>query len=265
MKETVQDIIRFLIEPLDRIENTVDTLQFGDPQAEVTGIVTAFMPTQRVIEEAAALGANLVIAHEAPFYSHHEAFGHTLAGDPVYEAKKRFMLESNLALFRLHDYIHRYRPDGIMEGLIEALDWNGYVTEHRPVTSIAEIPPMTVREAAAYVKERLGLAFVRVTGDLDLSCSRVGLLAGYRGKGDVAIPLFEEHRLDLIIYGEGPEWETPEYVRDAVYQGRSRAAIVLGHAESEEAGMKLLAKRLQSRYPSLPVQFLADEPIFRII
>jgi len=90
-------------------------------------------------------------------------------------------------------------------------------------------------------------------------------MAGYRGGGTHAIPLIEKHRLDLVLCGEGPEWETPEYVRDAVRQVRSKALITLGHAESEAAGMKLLADRLQARYPGLPVRYIAEEPIFRIL
>ena len=35
------------------------------------------------------------------------------------------------------------------------------------------------------------------------------------GGGALAIPYFEAEHLDLIITGEGPEGETPEYVRDA--------------------------------------------------
>jgi putative NIF3 family GTP cyclohydrolase 1 type 2 len=112
------------------------------------------------------------------------------------------------------------------------------------------------------VKRRLGLSVVRVSGDLDAPCRRIGLLVGYRGGGANAIPLFEQERLDLVICGEGPEWETPEYVRDAARQGRARALIVLGHAESEAAGMRLLARRLAAAFPHIPVRCADEEPVF---
>ncbi|WP_276352305.1 Nif3-like dinuclear metal center hexameric protein [Cohnella caldifontis] len=265
MKITVQDVIRELIQPVGPLENTVDTLKFGDPAAKVNGIVTTFMPSQRVLEEAAAWGANLVIAHEAPFYHHRDAFAETLESDPVVRAKRGFIQESGLAIFRFHDYWHRYRPDGIMEGLIEALGWSAYAMEHLPTASIAEIPPMTALEAAEQAKKRLGIRYVRFTGNPDAICRRVGLMAGYRGGGTHAIPLIEQYQLDLVLCGEGPEWETPEYIRDAARQGRGKALITLGHAESEAAGMKLLADRLQARYPGLPVRYIAEEPIFRIL
>jgi putative NIF3 family GTP cyclohydrolase 1 type 2 len=265
MSIVIQDVIQALIKPVGHIEQSVDTLLYGDPQAQVTGIVTTFMPSQLVLEEAVALGANLIIAHEGPFYSHHNTMEKMIEDDPVYLKKKTFILNSGLAIFRLHDYVHRYQPDGIIEGLIHALAWESYVTEHRPVASLIEVPPMTVKEIAEYVKGKLGLSYVRVVGDMGAPCRRVGVLVGYRGGGQLAIPLFVEEKLDLIIYGEGPEWETPEYVRDATMQGSSKGLIVIGHAESEQSGMKLLAERVQQQFPDIPVRFVANEAVFRFV
>jgi hypothetical protein len=98
-----------------------------------------------------------------------------------------------------------------------------------------------------------------------MSCKRVGVLVGYRGGGESVLPLFEKENLDLVIYGEGPEWETPEYVRDAVRQGRKKALIVLGHAESEMPGMEYFARELQEKFPSIPVHFLPEKSVFRIL
>ena len=67
------------------------------------------------------------------------------------------------------------------------------------------------------MKNRLGITYLRAHGDLGMECSKIGLLAGYRGGAQNALPLFDREQLDLIIYGEGPEGETPEYVSDAVF------------------------------------------------
>lgn len=175
------------------------------------------------------------------------------------------METSGIALFRFHDYMHRYTPDGVMEGLIQTLNWMPYVQEHHAAYTILQIPFETVINIAEHVKNRLGITFVRAHGDLGMACSRIALLAGYRGGGQNALPLFEREQLDLIIYGEGPEWETPEYVRDAVYQRRHKALIVLGHAESEEPGMELLANKLTSMYPEIPIHYVKERPIFQVI
>jgi len=262
MRTTVGDVIAALTAPAGQLGQTVDELLFGEPETTVTGIVTAFMPTQRALEEAHAAGANLVIAHEGPFYSHHAGFAKTIEDDPVYQAKKNFILEAGLAIYRLHDHIHRYRPDGIAEGLIEALDWTRFAVRHLPAAAVIEREVTTVRAVADELKRRLGLPVVRVAGDIGAPCRRIGLLVGNRGGGANAIPLFEQERLDLVICGEGPEWETPEYVRDAARQGRARAVIVLGHAESEAAGMRLLARRLAAAFPHIPVRCADEEPVF---
>ena len=221
-----------------------------------------------MLERALELEANLVIAHEPLFYCHQwtDAFERdVLAGSPVYAAKRELIVRSGLAVFRFHDYWHRYQPDGVMEGWIEALEWSGCVKKHAPYYTVVEIPKMTATEVARYIKIKLGIGFVRIAGDAEAPCARIGLLAGYRGSGDKAIPLFWREGADIVIYGEGPEWETPEYVRDAVRQGRTSAVIALGHAESEEPGMKLLARRLKRWFPGLPVHFVPEEPIFRVL
>lgn len=264
MTITIREILESLAGPEEHIETTVDTLKSGDPNAEVKGIVTAFMATQHVVERAIAMGANLLITHEGAFYSHHERTD-TLKDDPVYREKLRLIEDSGIAIYRCHDYWHRYEPDGIMTGLVHALEWQLHVDEQQPAAAILTIPAMTVIEVAEYVKRKLGISYVRVAGDSSLTCRKVGILVGYRGGGTTAIPLFVNANLDLIIAGEGPEWETPEYVRDAVHQGRNRALIMLGHAESEEPGMQYLAELLAVKYSMIPVHFIADKPIYEIL
>lgn len=265
MNTRIKDILHALIEPIGTLEQTVDTLKAGDPSTEVTGIVMTFMPTMRVLEEARSLGANLVIAHEGLYYSHHDSFEASMLEDPIYLAKKAFIRESGLAVFRFHDYCHRYVPDSITEGLVRELGWDGYVWDREPAYSVVEVPPQSLAALTEHVKARLGAAYVRIAGNPDAVCRRVGVLVGYRGGGPLAIPLFEKHQLDLIIYGEGPEWEMPEYVRDAIHIGQAKCLIALGHAESEQAGMKLLAERLQQRFPHILVHFVPNEPLFRVV
>ncbi|OMD90812.1 transcriptional regulator [Paenibacillus odorifer] len=261
---TIRAILKDLMGTVEQVEGTVDILNSGEPETEVTGIITAFSATQNIVEQAIALGANLLITHEGVFYSHHAA-NEWLEGDPVYHAKKSLIEHSPIAIFRYHDYWHRQEPDGIMMGLLRELDWSDYVEEQQAAATILTIPAMTVMEAAQYIKSKLGISYVRAAGDLSLSCKRVGILVGYRGGGMMAIPLFNDHNLDLIIAGEGPEWETPEYVRDAGHQGRSKALIMLGHAESEAPGMKYLAEILADKYPMLPTRFIAEQPIYQMV
>jgi len=259
----VQTVIERLTRPVGTIENTVDTLKFGSLDMEVSGIAVTFMPTQHAIQKAVALEANLMVAHEGVFHSHWDRPSYK--GSDVMEAKQRLIKESGLAIYRFHDYWHRYRPDGIAEGLVRSLKWEAYVEKKSRTATVLNIPPTTVHTVAEYVKTRLGLDFVRCVGELSMSCRRVGLLVGYRGGGSTAVPLFEEEDLEVLVYGEGPEWETPEYVRDAVFQGRRRALIVLGHAESEEPGMQYLASLMEEMFPSVPIFYIPGQKNFHVV
>ncbi|SEO49062.1 Nif3-like dinuclear metal center hexameric protein [Paenibacillus sp. OV219] len=258
----IRDVIDALGGPVG-----TDALCFGEPEEIVTGIAVAFTASQQVLEQAQQNGLNLIISHEGLFYSHHhQSYAKLIeVKDPVYEAKLRTIAEHRLAVYCYHDGLHRQKVDGIMEGLLAELGWDAYVQEHERAASVVELPTCTVGELAEELKRKLGIRLVRAAGDLTMTCRRVGVLVGFRGGGEVAIPLFERHQLDAIVYGEGQEWETPEYVRDAYYGGRKKALLVLGHLESEQPGMKLLADRLSVRFPDVPVHYMPVDSLFTVL
>lgn len=256
MEWTIRQVVNELTS--NPIENTVDTLKFGDENNKIKKIAICFMPTYEVIKQAIKQGVNLLICHEGVFFQHD--------GDQVVESggvgqkKWKLIQSSGIAIYRLHDAIHHeYQPDGIMEGLLHHLDWMDDVEEHKEIATIIQIPKRKLSDVIDYVKHKLNLSTVRYVGDLSMNCSRIAMLVGYRGGGLTAIPAFEVDQVDLVIYGEGPEWETPEYIRDANNQGNRIGAIILGHLESEESGMRYLAKRIEKRFPTIPVEFIATE------
>src|SRR5215207_6665798 len=88
---------------------TVDVIKTGDPTQEVTGIVTTFLATRAILQRAVELGANFVITHEPTFYNHLDETD-WLAEDPVYQAKRKFIDEHKLVIWRFHDYWHSHQP-----------------------------------------------------------------------------------------------------------------------------------------------------------
>lgn len=261
MEITVQDVINAIVLPKLSSEATVDKLLFGDPETIVTGISVTFLATQEVIEQSIKLGNNFIITHEGIFYSH---IGNTefLKSDPVFNQKLHLIESNSLSIFRFHDNIHRYQPDGIMAGLLKRLSLDIYEVNRSQTYSIIEIPKKSLLEIIQDIKKSLDIDYIRYMGDLSMECRRVGILVGYRGSGEMIIPLFHKESLDLVIYGEGPEWEAPEYVRDAIRQGNHRALIVLGHAESEKPGMEYVANLIKLKFPSIPVHYIDLEPLF---
>jgi putative NIF3 family GTP cyclohydrolase 1 type 2 len=71
-----------------------------------------------------------------------------------------------------------------------------------------------------------------------------------------------ENKADLLIIGESPEWETPEYIRDSRALGKSVSLIVLGHAYSEEPGMEYLVQWLQPKLPEIKITHIAPDSTF---
>ncbi|WP_067837978.1 Nif3-like dinuclear metal center hexameric protein [Amphibacillus sediminis] len=256
MKIYTKDIIHSLIQPIEPIERTVDTLKFGSMEQSITGVTVTFMPTIEAIEKTIKLGANMMITHEGIFYSHWDRTN--FADTWLYQKKKSLIERNQLQIFRLHDYIHQYQPDLITVGLVHALNWQNYVLKHETVAVIIELPAQTLDQIINEVKAKLELKQIKYAGDKTMTCKRIGLFVGYRGGSERTIPLINKYKLDLVIYGEGPEWETPEYLRDAHYLNQKTGLIVLGHQESESPGMQMLADQLQQKFPKLKIDYLSN-------
>ncbi|KIL40846.1 hypothetical protein SD70_10410 [Gordoniibacillus kamchatkensis] len=235
-------------------EGSVDTVKCGDASQPLTGIVTAFTVTHRVMREAASLGANLIITHEPTYYNHHDRTD-GLAGDPVYETKRRTLEELGLTVWRFHDYWHAHRPDGILTGVARKLGWEPYLDLGRP--AMAVVPATTLRSLALELKHKLALPFVRIAGDPEMACRQIGMLLGAVG-AERQIDYLRRDDVDAVVCGETAEWQTCEYVRDACAGGRPRGLVVLGHCGSEDEGMRYLADWLRPLLPAVPIAHISS-------
>jgi putative NIF3 family GTP cyclohydrolase 1 type 2 len=251
MSNSIQAIIDSIVQavPGAPLDETVDTYKSGDPSQPVTGIVTTFLASHQVIQRAIDLGANLIITHEPTYYNHRDEVD-WLARDPVYHAKHALLVENNIVVWRFHDYWHMQRPDGILTGMVKGLGWEAYADTENPL--LFHIPAMSLQAVAGKLKAKLGIRTVRAVGRLDMLCHSAGMLLGACG-GRMQIDLLRQEDVDVLICGEISEWETSEYVRDAVAQGRNKGLIVLGHANSEEPGMGWLVEWLRARFPNIAI------------
>ncbi|WP_058306628.1 Nif3-like dinuclear metal center hexameric protein [Gracilibacillus massiliensis] len=259
----VQDVIHTLISNVEAVDNTVDTLKFGDLNQEVNKVAVTFMPTYEVIKGAISTNIDLLICHEGLFYSHGNLG--VIEESEVYQQKRDLIEDSGLAIFRLHDYVHSYQPDGIMQGIIQTLQWQGFVRKNERAYSIFEIPKQQLIEVLSYLKDKLDINPIRYIGDLTTEIKHIALLVGFRGGGITAIPPFIHEHVDLVIYGEGPEWETPEYVRDAIAMKKNKAAIILGHYESEAPGMVYVTEELKRLLPNIEISYLPSKNCIQVL
>ena len=247
---TVQQVIdRILSEVPPGPEETVDTVKVGEPSQRVTGMVTTFLASCEVIDRAVSLVANFIITHEPTFYSHLDEVD-WLQKDDVYRHKLKLLQDNEIVVWRFHDGIHRLEPDGVITGVLEALGWKGLARPDNP--RVCEIPPMDLRDLATILRERLGTTRVLAVGDPRRVYRTVGLMVGASG-GMAQMRFAQETGVEVMVVGELAEWETSEYIRDAAHAGLNRAVLVVGHAVSEEPGMKWLADWLRPRFPAVTI------------
>lgn len=142
--------------------------------------------------------------------------------------------------------------------MLNKLGWEEYANPQE--MKLLTVPPNerhTVRTIAAHLKSNLEIESMLLAGDPYMTVNKIGLLPGASG-GRSHIGLFGNKDIDLLIVGETNEWETNEYVRDAVDMGFAKALIITGHQKSEEAGMITVVEILRRAFPDLQVLLIEN-------
>ncbi|WP_339705528.1 Nif3-like dinuclear metal center hexameric protein [Algoriphagus aquimarinus] len=226
---------------------TVDTLKTGSKEQQVTGIVTTMFATLTVIRKAIELKANFIIAHEPTFYTHLDET-EWLENDPVYQFKRKLLDEHGIAVWRNHDYVHSLKIDGVQAGVVKELSWESYYKQN----AVLNLPETTLEDLITHIKTKMNVPALRYVGDLSQKASKILLMPGAAG-GRRQMEMIMKEKPDVLICGESPEWETPEYVRNANEMEKKLALIVIGHSASEEGGSEFMAEWIKENIPEIPV------------
>lgn len=235
-------------------EPTVDTFKDGDSTTRVTGIVVTMMATFDVLRRAQARGANLVITHEPTFYDHFDKLDALESEhDVVTAAKRAFIHEHRMVVVRMHDHWHRRRPEPMAMNLARVLGWERYRSAGSEF--LYRLPETTLADLANTIRRRLPAPTLRVVGDSRLRVTKIGVTPGAAGF-DMQRRAFRSDEVEVLVIGEGREWEIVEYAADAVTAGQKKALIVLGHVPSEQNGMDAFARWLGTFVTEVPVTFM---------
>ena len=275
VKELIEEILKKSGSKRFAYEETCDHLMIGDENMEITGIVTTFMATVDVINEAIRIGANMIITHEPTWFTGADNED-WLSDDPVYLEKRKILLDNKIIVWRFHDHMHAGTEDGIYRGFDEEFGWEKYREipdlddEKKWFGGTYDLPETTLEELALFFKDKLGMSVIRVVGDPRMTVKRVGVLVGggSLGLGVENMPMIymKEKNVDVCVCGDITEWTLSAYVRDASQMGMKKAMIILGHERSEECGMKHLPDWLKSITGDIPVSFVdAGEPFTYIV
>jgi putative NIF3 family GTP cyclohydrolase 1 type 2 len=239
---------------------TVDAFKAGNPDTPVTGIAVTMMATLDVLQRASAQGLNLVITHEPTFYDHLDTPDGMDPSDPVWAEKRAFIEKHGMIIWRFHDHWHRRKPDGIEAGMAHALGWEKYQSDDNQY--LFTLPETSLQKLAAEVAKTLNSPSLRVVGNPEMKVSKVALSPGAAGFVRESHTL-EMDNVDVLLVGETREWETVEYVADAVTEGKKKALIVIAHIPSEQPGMEECTRWLKTFVKDIPVQFVpAKQPFW---
>jgi putative NIF3 family GTP cyclohydrolase 1 type 2 len=253
---------------------TSDTVKYGNPDKECTGIAVTCFASADVIRKTAELGANLIICHEPTFYSHPDKT-EWLKDNKVYQAKTKLLDETGIVIWRDHDCIHGspYKcvgehTDMIYFGIMKALGWEPYMLNYPNKPLLYKLPETTVHELSRELIAKLHLNGMRVIGDTDARVSTVFICEHVFGdeSDNGVIKQVEEENIDVIIPLELIEWNVSEYVRDSAQLGIPKAILNIGHFNFEEAGMKYMAEWLPGVIGgNIPVHYVQSGDGFRYI
>lgn len=251
-------------------EPSVDRVVAGEAETVVRGVAVVWMPTWAALREAAAKGANVVIAHEPTFYVHHDLEGFEVAFAELpataraavaatCEAKRRWIEENRLVVIRCHDVLDAM-PGGVVDALVRELAKEvrfdvAEVTEPAPryrVVRLAEpvrAGEVAKRLAAAFGK--IGQPGVAFYGETERVVGSLGLGTGYGN--DPWKHFSHGAEMALAIDDRIKSWTEPVWAEDAGYP-----MVVVNHGTSEEWGVRRLAELIAAAYPQVRVELIAQ-------
>lgn len=274
IREVIEAILAYHPSLGEHEKETVDTVKYGDVEAECTGIVTTIAPSVEVIRKTAELGYNLIITHEPVFYTHVDNTD-WLETNQVYKDKIALLEKHGIVVWRDHDHIHAHEPDHIFLGFAKEMGWDQYLEgdpgmkEGMTGTALRfKMPKTTVRKLAEEVKQKMGLNMLRVIGNLDAEIEKVSIVAHvYPEVPDMAhTALAERDDMQVIIPGELVDWTLASYVRDAAQLGYPKAILAVGHFNMEEPGMHYLEEWVPGVIGNAaPVKFISAGDMYQYL
>jgi putative NIF3 family GTP cyclohydrolase 1 type 2 len=240
----VQDLLVELSPPLGGEEG----FRFGDPDAEVQGMLVTWMATCDALRAAADRGCNLVICHEAPFFPYSGT--HALAESLTWRVNRNrtgLIVRHDLTVLRAHGTLDRLC---VVDEFARAAGLSGEVAAEGLARTFT-IPEIALGDLAAQVKRNLGMSALRVVGDLARRVTKVGVAVGGIGLS-FNIGFWEtllRQGAEVVLTGESDEYAF-RYALDS-----DIGIIETTHPVSENPGLRRFCHLLRERFPGAPVEF----------
>ncbi len=230
--------------------------EFGDGHAEVSSIGVAWWITSEILDACFRKGIQMGITHERVIYDIPEQcmWGLPCATDEL-AANQRFadkVRQYGVTIHRFHSNID-LADWGMPHALIDQLGWSGYAIDWSrgiPVVNLPETVPFC--DLIDHVKRCLDLPFVLCDGERGRPVSRVALAWGGLCQWWTAAACAAPLGFDVLIGGDVIDG----VVRLAREQGW--AVIDAWHHATEIQAMRVLARKLEAKFPEIEVVFFEN-------
>ncbi|MDD5687588.1 MAG: Nif3-like dinuclear metal center hexameric protein [Elusimicrobia bacterium] len=230
-------------------DKTCDLFLHGNPDMEVKGIATSWIPTNASLQQASDKGLNLFITHEPAFFTSYQG---TVTGDQLINKKKKLLDEFGITLIRCHDTWDRMPEVGIPDAWGKFL---GFETEERQLRSYYKTCLMgniTLEEVANKILNKvkpLGQDTVLILGDRKKKIERLVI-----GTGAITnLPYMIELKPDAILATDDGinTWNGGLWSIDL-----DMPLLIVNHATAEKPGMQAMAGYLKQIFPNIPVEYI---------
>ena len=217
-------------------------LCIGAPEDEVHGVLVGFDCTPELVDEAVARGCDMVVTHHPLIF---RGLKRIQGGEPVADAVIK-AVRAGVAVYAAHT-----TADKVIAGVSGAMarrlglrdialmeDEGGF-----GLGAVGTLPhPMTGEETIAYVKEKFGLAAVRVSKPV--ACVEKVAMCG--GSGASEIDAARATGAQLYISGDISyhHFFTPE----------GFMVMDIGHFESEVDIVEILSEVIREKFPTFAVR-----------
>jgi putative NIF3 family GTP cyclohydrolase 1 type 2 len=240
---------------------TVDGFRFGDCEAEVTGIAVAWKPYWADLKRAKELGCDLFVAHESIFREGSMQPGdESSSAQGLEQPKLAWLRDSCLVVYRCHDLWDTIPGIGVRDSWARGLGFEGEPLQVSGFCRLEDVSGHTFGSLSAQIAERvkpLGQQAVLAVGDERQPVTRLALGSGSSGLAD------------MMALGADVWLGYDDYfrqVRDgALLKDIGVPYLLVNHGTLEEWGVSNLAKYLEEHLPSVPVHFLSQGCIYRVV
>ncbi|MFM1950417.1 MAG: hypothetical protein RL418_104 [Actinomycetota bacterium] len=245
-----------LIQELDTLWPRADAadwdrpgLMIGSPAQTIDKVMLSVDVTAAVIEEAIALGADLLLTHHPMFLRGVFELGE----DGVKGANAATAIRAGLAIFSAHTNAD-YQENGVSRSLARAIGLEGL----RPLIELSgegvfgELrTSQTLLQFATHIAKSIPAvaAGLKVAGDPQRMVSRVGLVGG---AGDSYLSAVQELDLDVFITSDLRHHPSQDFIEQSKLTG-GPALIDISHWAAEWVWLDSAKSELNRLFPTLEI------------